>query len=80
MIREEYSPYKAIHHLDKLAQMKKGEQPVPAQVQLIISDLCNHNCSFCAYRMEGYTSSQNFGEWDDVKKKYDVVVTNAKKQ
>ena len=62
-----YSPFKAAHHQDKIETFRKGGQPVPLQVQLIISDLCNHNCSFCAYRMEGYTSNQNFGEWDGVK-------------
>ena len=62
-----YSPYKAAHHQDRIEQIKNGDQPVPLQVQLIIADLCNHNCSFCAYRMEGYTSNKNFGEWDAVK-------------
>ena len=61
-----YSPVKAAHHMDKIEQFKKGEHPTPLQVQLIISDLCNHNCSFCAYRMEGYTSNKNFGEADAV--------------
>jgi MoaA/NifB/PqqE/SkfB family radical SAM enzyme len=42
--------------------IKAGNLPVPLQVQLIISDLCNHNCNFCAYRMEGYESNQMFGE------------------
>jgi MoaA/NifB/PqqE/SkfB family radical SAM enzyme len=32
----------------------------PKQVQLILSDLCNQNCSFCAYRMDGYTSNELF--------------------
>ena len=62
-----YSPFKAAHHLDKIIELREGGQPVPLQVQLIIADLCNHNCSFCAYRMEGYTSNKNFGEWDAVK-------------
>jgi len=62
-----YSPFKAVHHTDKIDQLKQGKQPVPLQVQLIIADLCNHNCSFCAYRMEGYTSNQNFGEYDSLK-------------
>ncbi len=35
-------------------------RPIPGQVQLILSDLCNHDCSFCAYRLSGYTSNQNF--------------------
>lgn len=61
-----YSPFKAAHHTDRIEQLKSGHQPVPLQVQLIIADLCNHNCSFCAYRMEGYTSNKNFGEVDAV--------------
>jgi MoaA/NifB/PqqE/SkfB family radical SAM enzyme len=31
-------------------------------VQLILSDLCNHNCSFCAYRLDGYSSNANFAD------------------
>tara|TARA_Y100000310_G_scaffold336228_1_gene420208 strand:- start:3233 stop:4348 length:1116 start_codon:yes stop_codon:yes gene_type:complete len=62
-----YSPFKASHHLDKIQEFKEGKHPVPLQVQLIMSDLCNHNCNFCAYRMEGYTSNKNFGEWNAVK-------------
>ena len=59
-----YSPFKVAHHQDKLNTLKEGGQPVPLQVQLIIADLCNHNCSFCAYRMENYTSNERFGEKD----------------
>ena len=32
----------------------------PKQVQLILSDLCNQDCSFCAYRMSGYSSNELF--------------------
>lgn len=46
--------------------MRAGLQPVPLQVQMIISDLCNHSCSFCAYRMDGYTSNEMFGEEDPI--------------
>lgn len=59
-IDDPYSPLKVFHHQDKLSQIKKGIQPVPPQVQLIISDLCNQDCSFCAYRMSGYTASELF--------------------
>ena len=62
-----YSPFKAVHHLDRIHEFRQGRQPVPLQVQLIIADLCNHNCAFCAYRMEGDTTNKNFGEWDAVK-------------
>lgn len=56
-----YTDLKPAWHLDKIAELRRGEQIVPAQIQLIISDLCNHNCGFCAYRMEGYASNQHFG-------------------
>ena len=32
----------------------------PKQVQVIVSDLCNQDCNFCAYRMSGYTSNELF--------------------
>lgn len=63
---QEYSPFKAAHHQDKINEFKDGKQPVPLQVQLIISDLCNNDCNFCAYRMSGYTSNQNFGVLDPI--------------
>ena len=59
-----YSPLKIFHHQERLDQLRHGEQIVPLQVQLVISDLCNLNCSFCAYRMPGYTSNQLFGVVD----------------
>jgi len=55
-----YSNFKAAWHLDDIRSMRNGEQIVPHQVQLIISDLCNHDCSFCAYRRG--VSSEEFGE------------------
>jgi MoaA/NifB/PqqE/SkfB family radical SAM enzyme len=55
-----YSPLKVFHHQDRLADLRAGHQIVPTQVQLILSDLCNQDCSFCAYRMSGYTASELF--------------------
>jgi sulfatase maturation enzyme AslB (radical SAM superfamily) len=57
-----YSDLKAGWHLDKIAAMRKGLQVVPAQVQLIPSDLCNQDCHFCAYRMSGGFSAEQFAE------------------
>lgn len=59
-----YSPFKAAHHAGKIAQLRSGEQIVPSFVEIMWSDLCNHNCHFCAYRMENYTSNKWFGEKD----------------
>lgn len=57
-----YSSLKAAWHTDKIEALRKGLQVVPSQVQLILSDLCNQDCHFCAYRMSGGFSSENFAE------------------
>ena len=61
-MREEYSPYKIVHHLDKISELKEGKQTVPLQVQIVPANVCNQKCSFCAYRMPDYLSNQNFDE------------------
>lgn len=51
-----YSELKMAWHYSR-----EGKLPdAPKQVQLILSDLCNQDCSFCAYRMSGYTSNELF--------------------
>lgn len=59
-----YSDLKPAWHTGKIEALRAGEQIVPAQVQLILSDLCNQDCGFCAYRMSGYASNQHFGVLD----------------
>ena len=44
VVNSAYSDLKAAWHLDKIEAMRKGHQVVPAQVQLILSDLCNQDC------------------------------------
>jgi len=56
----EYSANKIFHHPDSINALKKGKQPVPVHLELIISDLCNQDCSFCAYRMTGYQQNELF--------------------
>lgn len=49
--------------------LRDGGLPnAPKQVQIILSDLCNQNCSFCAYRMDGYTSNELFVGGSEVAK------------
>lgn len=51
-----YSNLKSAWHY-----VRDGGMPnAPKQVQFIISDLCNQDCSFCAYRMSGYSSNEMF--------------------
>lgn len=64
MSREEYSPYKIIHHPDKLRMLKNGLQTVPLQAHMVVSNSCNQRCSFCAYRMKDFLSNESFVEKD----------------
>ena len=72
MIRDEYSPYKIVHHLEKIAQFKRGEQPIPLQVQIVPTNKCNHRCVACAYRMKDYPSNECFEERDELS--YDKII------
>lgn len=56
-----YSALKSAWHIEDIEAMRRGEQVAPHQVHFIISDLCNHDCHFCAYRMSTGFSSEQFG-------------------
>lgn len=62
MIKEEYSPYKIVHHQDKIKQLKQGKQTNPLQVQIIPTNKCNNSCKFCAYRLKDYLSNELFSD------------------
>ncbi len=53
--KEVYSPHKFIHHTERLAELRDGKQTVPIIVQFTPSNVCNHRCSFCAYRLDDFT-------------------------
>lgn len=56
-----YAPDKALLYPDRIDAIRAGTVPPPVHVQIILSDWCNQNCHFCAYRMDGYTSNEMFG-------------------
>lgn len=55
-----YANNKALHHRRSLELLRTENQPYPVHVQIVLSDLCNHSCSFCAYRWDGYTTNELF--------------------
>lgn len=59
-----YSSLKVFHHREQIEALKRDEIPPPIQAQLFISDLCQHDCGWCAYRWSGYTTSQLFAQGD----------------
>jgi len=62
MEKDEYSPYKIVHHQKKLQELKNKKQIVPLQVQIVPSNICNQRCSFCTYRMKDYMSNLLFDD------------------
>lgn len=59
-----YSTSKAAHFPDRIEALKKKQQPAPVHVEIILSDLCNQSCAFCAYRSDGYVTNALFGVVD----------------
>jgi MoaA/NifB/PqqE/SkfB family radical SAM enzyme len=59
-----YASNKALCHLPVIQALRRNQQPPPTHLQLILSDLCNQDCAFCAYRMTGYASNQLFAVID----------------
>lgn len=57
---QQYSQLKPAWHLDSILMLREGRSPAPVHVQLVLSDLCNQDCSFCAYRMSGGLSRELF--------------------
>jgi len=80
MIKEEYSPFKIVHHQEKLDKLKNGIQTVPIQIQLVPTNICNNNCSFCAYRMEAAISNQLFHECNFLSKEkiFEIIDDSVK--
>lgn len=58
---EIYSALKAAWHTKDIEALREGQNIVPHHVYLVISDLCNQDCSFCTYRSSNGWGSSNFG-------------------
>lgn len=57
-----YSHLKPFRHPDVLHSIQTGIPARLPHVELILADLCQQHCSFCAYRLPGYASNQLFDE------------------
>lgn len=60
MTNNVYSPYKVVHHREKIEQLKKGELISPIFAQIDLTNVCNLNCNFCFYRVNVF----ELGDWD----------------
>lgn len=57
-----YSHLKAFRHPDVIEGIREGRPKRLPHVELILADLCQQSCKFCAYRLEGYASNQLFDD------------------
>ena len=55
-----YSPSKALAYLDRIRALREGKPIYPVHLHLILSDLCNLACPGCAYRADGFRSTELF--------------------
>jgi len=76
----EFSDLKAVWHIDRIATLREGKDIVPTHVQLIISDLCNQDCGFCAYRMPEGFSVEQFADEDGSKNPKRFISTAKAKE
>jgi len=61
---ELYSSFKAAHHLQKLQDLRDGKIILPVQIQVDLTNLCNHACRFCFYRGVNRNIVTNFNVKD----------------
>ncbi len=55
-----YSADKISYHPDRINTLKNNSITIPIAVRISISDLCNHDCSFCSFRMENNINNELF--------------------
>jgi radical SAM protein with 4Fe4S-binding SPASM domain len=51
-----FSPYKIMHHLDRVSRSLADPLTPPMHVQLDLSENCNHNCVFCFFREDAFNT------------------------
>jgi MoaA/NifB/PqqE/SkfB family radical SAM enzyme len=66
MTRDEYSPFKVIHHLDTLARVKRGDILAPLFVRIFPTNRCNQHCRYCFNRLPDFYASETFKESDEI--------------
>ncbi len=48
-----YSSLKVFHHADRMDALANGRHVAPLHVRIKPTNVCNHDCYFCAYRRDG---------------------------
>lgn len=62
-----YATSKVLWHQDRVADLRAGRRPRPIMLQMVLSDLCNQDCSFCSYRASNGLSANELFPVGDVR-------------
>jgi MoaA/NifB/PqqE/SkfB family radical SAM enzyme len=76
VIKEEYSPYKIVHHTEDLKRLKNGQANTPIQVQLVLTNKCGHRCQTCSYHLDKSPSNADFFMKDELDYKKAIEIIN----
>lgn len=68
MTRSKYSEYKIFHYPEKLASLPQDTTEIRAPVHIRIkpTNVCNHNCWYCAYKVDNLQLGQDMVEKDSI--------------
>lgn len=56
-----YRADKILWHSKRMMDLRAGKPIAPVTVHMVLSDLCNHDCGFCSFRMENNLQNALFG-------------------
>jgi MoaA/NifB/PqqE/SkfB family radical SAM enzyme len=65
-----YTKMKVFHYKDKIDSLPRGNKKILAPIHIRIkpTNVCNHRCSYCAYRAEGLQLGEDMVERDYIPK------------
>jgi MoaA/NifB/PqqE/SkfB family radical SAM enzyme len=61
-----YSPLKYLGYADHLAAIREHRVAAPVHIRIKPTNRCNHNCWYCAYRVEGLQLGEEMREADQI--------------
>ncbi len=63
-----YSSLKALAYADRIQAMREGNLSAPVHIRIKPTNVCNHNCWFCAYRTGNVTLGEDMVQRDRIPK------------